>query len=908
MALGWSEIRSRAVTFAYEWKNANYEKGESQTFWNEFFAVFGIDRKRVAVFEKRVSKLGEKSGFVDMLWKGVLLIEQKSIGHDLDKAYKQATDYFPGLTDDELPRCILVCNFQQFRLYDLIGGSISDFSLAELPSKVELFAFMLGLAQNRLTTDEKVSIAAAEKMAQLHDCLESIGYKGRHLEQYLVRLLFCMFADDTSIFNKSIFRELIASTKEDGSDLAQVLSTLFERLNTPFEKRLRIEDGFSEFPYINGDLFADTLPIAAFNPSMRQLLRNSCAFDWAIITPSIFGSMFQAAMSEEQRRNLGAHYTEEDNIMKIVNPLFMEDLHNEFEQVKHNRKQLLNFHNKLASLKFLDPACGTGNFLIIAYRELRRLEIKVLEVLNKKGRAAMPEHIQMTMEADEHSKVNVDQFYGIEIDELACEIARVGMWLMDHQCNIELSNALGSYYVRLPLTKAAIIHHGNALTTDWNTVCPAGELNYILGNPPFIGKMLMTDEQKAELEGVVIDTNNELVKGAGTLDYVVAWYYKSAQLVQQNKNIRAALVSTNSISQGEQTTPVWKTLIENYKLKIDFAYRTFVWQSAARGRAAVHCVIVGFSHEGVKTVKRIFDGEIETIANNISPYLLDAANIYLANRTKPICDVPQMHMGVKPVDGGFYLFTEQEKAEFLLKEPSAVRLFKRYYGSEEFINAGRRYYLDASMLSPTELSKMPIVKERVASVRAFRTASKKPATRKLASTPTLPECGYMPKEVYLLVPSVSSENRDYIPIGFMAKDSAPSNACTVVPNATLYHFGVLTSSTHMAWVRAVCGRMKSDYRYSAGIVYNNFPWPEPSEKQRTAIEEAAQVVLSVRNDFSNESLAKLYDPTQMPPKLTKAHEALNKAVKNAYGGKGFVTEAERVADLMERYQKLVGKK
>jgi hypothetical protein len=905
MALGWSEIRSRATTFAYEWRGHSSERGDSQTFLNEFFEVFGISRKRVAVFEQKVKTIGGNAGFADMLWKGVLLIEQKSAGKDLEKAYRQATEYFPGLTDDELPRFILVCNFERLRLYDLIGGTDIEFALSELPSKVELFGFMIGFTWEKPPENEKVSVAAAEKMAKLHDSLKAINYTGRKLEQYLVRLLFCLFADDTGIFDKNIFRDLIAATKPDGSDLAQVLADLFNRLNTPPENRLKIEDKLSAFPYVNGDLFADALPIAAFDGKMRKALLESCGFDWGFITPSIFGSMFQAAMSEEQRREMGAHYTEESNIQKAINPLFMDGLAAEFELIKNNAKKLQAFHDKLARLKFLDPACGTGNFLIIAYRELRRLEMKVLEALYTAG-AKRGAPIQMVLDARDRSKINVDQFYGIEIDELACEIARVGMWLMDHQCNMELSKAFGGYYVRLPLTKSAIICHANALAVDWDTVCPANELYCILGNPPFLGKSLMTNEQKTDLEAVVTTLDGKVVKGTGNLDYVSAWYYKAARVMRQNVNVRAALVSTNSITQGEQTALVWKTLIDGYKVKIDFAYRTFRWTSAARGKAAVHCVIVGFSRDEVLTKRRIFDADLEVAASNINPYLVDAPNVFIENRSKPLCDVPDMYSGIKPVDSGYYLFNEEERSEFIANEPKSASLFKLFLGAEEFLKNKKRYYLDASKCTPSELGSMPLVRERVTNVRKFRAASKKNATRQLSETPTLPECGYMPDGNYLLVPSHSSENRAFIPIGFMSKDTIASNACLVIPNATLYHFGILTSNVHMAWVRTVCGRLESRYRYSAGIVYNNFPWPTPNDRQRHAVESAAQGVLDARAHFPNESLATLYDPTLMPPILAKSHKALDNAVKTAYNTKGFASESERVADLMERYRGLVG--
>jgi hypothetical protein len=471
---------------------------------------------------------------------------------------------------------------------------------------------------------------------------------------------------------------------------------------------------------------------------------------------------------------------------------------------------------------------------------------------------------------------------------------------------LELSRAFGGYYVRLPLTKSAVICHANALTVDWNTVCSANELSHILGNPPFLGKSLMTDGQKKDLEAAIVASDGKSIKGAGNLDFVSAWYYKVAQIMRQNANIRAALVSTNSITQGEQVVPMWKTLVDDYKIKIDFAYRTFCWTSAARGKAAVHCVIVGFSPNTVSSKRRIFDADLEVAANNINSYLIDAPNVYIESRSKPLCNVPDMYSGIKPVDSGFYLFNEEEKNEFIANESKSASLFKLFLGAEEFLKNRKRYYLDVSKCAPSELGSMPSVRERVASVRKFRAASKKEATRRLSETPTLPECGYMPDGNYLLIPCHSSENRAYIPIGFMSKDTIASNACLIVPNATLYHFGILTSNVHMAWVRTICGRLKSDYRYSAGIVYNNFPWPTPTDKQRQAVESAAQSVLTARAQFPRESLATLYDPTLMPPALAKAHKSLDTAVKNAYGSKGFASEAERVADLMERYVGLVG--
>ena len=926
MALGYNEIRNRATTFAFENKDKTYEMGESQTFWNDFFEVFGVNRKRVATFEQAAKKATGTKGRIDVFWPGVLLIEQKSRGQNLDKAYKQATDYFPGLEDHELPRFILVCDFHNFHLYDLHRQQEHTFTLSEFPNKIELFGFITGQLKERLTNLDVVSIQAAEKMAKLYDKLKEIGYQEEALKQYLVRLLFCLFADDTSIFEPSIFHELVASTKEDGSDLAITLRGLFERLNTPFEERLKIEDPFSHFPYVNGSLFKDMLPIAAFDEKMRKILLDACTFDWGHITPSIFGSMFQAAMSETDRRTLGAHYTEENNILKVINPLFMNELKKEFELVKTNTRRLNDFHNKLANLRFLDPACGTGNFLIIAYRELRRLELEVIEALAKLEKSqniTLDDHFDATNRA----KIKLNQFYGIEIDQLAVEIAKVGMWLVDHQCNMELSAKFGQYYARLPLADGVVVVQANALQVDWLEAIGASSLDYIFGNPPFLGAKAQSKEQKSDLLSVLIERDSNPIKNNGTADYVVGWYYKSAQIMIKNKHIHTALVSTNSIIQGELTSVVWKSLMEDYGVNINFGYRTFKWNSQARGQAAVHCVIVGFSLQKTKQ-PIIFDGELEIQAKNINGYLVDAPNIFIDKRKLPLADVPMPFKGNEMYDDKNLVIEANEYEDFITKEPLAEKWIRQYTGSDEFINNKMRYCLWLVDCSPGELKQMPYVLERVRKVKEFRLKSNREATRKTADTPTTFSVLRQPTSNFILMPVVSSENRKYIPMGYLSSDIIVSYSAFTLENATLYHFGVLTSSIHMAWVRTVCGRLKSDYRYSKDIVYNNFPWPGcmgeqcsgsgttspgPTDKQREAIEKAAQAVLDARAMFPDDSLATLYDPTTMPPVLAKAHTALDKAVAKAYDEgtnhpKGFATEAERVADLMERYQKLVDKK
>ena len=906
MSVGFTEIRNKAITFAYENKNKVYEMGESQTFWNEFFEVFGISRKRVANFEQSVRKVTGTKGRIDVFWPGTLLIEQKSLGEDLTKAYTQAKDYFPGITDDELPKYILVCDFNRFHLHNVMRGSSEEFSLNELPNKVELFGFMIGRTFEKLSDNEKVSIQASERMAKLYDSLKDIGYPKEDLKQYLVRLLFCLFADDTGIFDKGIFHELVSNSQEDGQNLADILRGLFERLNTPQEERLKIEDRFSDFPYVNGSLFKERLKTAAFNENMRKTLLDACAFDWGHITPSIFGSMFQAAMREIDRRTLGAHYTEENNILKVINPLFMNELRKEFELVKSNIKKLRSFHNKLSELKFLDPACGTGNFLIVSYREVRRLEIEVIEVLKSKNKNISIDDI---VDVSHNSLIQVKQFYGLEIDPLAVEIAKVGMYLIDHQCNMELSAKFGKYYARLPLEAPAVIKEANALSVDWFNELETERVDYILGNPPFHGARMMNKAQKEDIIRTVIRLEGKEIKGSGNVDYVAGWYYKACNVMSKYPQIKTAFVSTNSITQGEQTAIVWKSIIEDYDMTIDFCYRTFNWSSQAKGTAAVHCVIVGYSHKSLSNNKVIFDGDLDIQAENINGYLVNAPNVFIQKRSTPLCDVPYMQSGNMPLDGGnFILKTQEEYEEFILKEPLSKKYIRQYMGAYEFINNTKRYCLWLMNCPPDELRKMKLVMKRVQKVKEFRENSSSKPTRVHAITPSLFRDKNIPCGNYIVVPVTSSERRSYIPIGFFTPDIISNTDLRVIDNATLYDFGILTSNIHMAWVRAVCGRLESRYRYSKDIVYNNFPWPTPTITQRETIEKLAQGILDTRSLYPNETLATLYNPFTMPPELAKAHKELDKAVSRAYSNKGFATEALRLADLMERYRKLVENK
>ncbi|MBR2006722.1 MAG: class I SAM-dependent DNA methyltransferase [Alistipes sp.] len=897
MALSWNEIKERAIAFSKKWEDTTDENADAKPFLIDFFNIFGVSDRRVNSFEHRVTKRNGRNGYIDMLWKGNILIEMKSRGKDLDRAYQQATDYFDGLKEYDLPKYILVCDFHTFRLYDLEADKTFEFTLDQLYKRVNLFGFIAGYSSKvELKEQDPVNIKAAEAMAKLHDSLKEIGYDGHDLELYLVRLLFCLFADDSSIFNKNIFYDYVRNhSAEDGSNLASAINELFEILNTPTDKRLKnISDELNAFPYVNGKLFEERLPLASFDSKMRKIVLECCALDWGKISPAIFGSMFQGVMDTDKRRNLGAHYTSEKNILKLIKPLFLDELWAEFEKVKNNERQLKIFHQKISSLRFLDPACGCGNFLIVTYRELRLLELEVLKALNGTQRVFNIADLVMC---------NVDQFAGIEYEEFPAQIAKVAMWLIDHQMNMLCSAEFGEYFVRLPLRKSANIIQGDALELDWNEVAPKEQLSYIIGNPPFVGARLMSKEQSAQIERVF-----DHIRGAGNLDYVTAWYAKAAQYIQGTR-IKVAFVSTNSIVQGEQVGILWRVLLEKYNVHIHFAHRTFKWSNEAKGNAGVYCVIIGFANFDTDN-KTIFEyeditGEPHQLrAKNINPYLVDAKNTLIENRSKPLCDVPTIGIGNKPIDGGNYLFTKEEMEEFIELEPKSAQYFRPWYGAVEFIQQKPRYCLWLGDCSPSELRTMPHCMERVKNVREFRLASKSEGTRKIAETPTRFHVENIPQTSYILIPRVSSENRKYIPMGFVEQSTLTSDSCVILPDGNPYHFGVLTSAMHMAWTNAVCGRLESRFRYSAGIVYNNFPWVEnPSPKQVERIEQCAEAVLEARKQFPNSSLADLYDPLAMPPALMKAHQALDKAVDAAYRSAPFTSDSQRMEFLFDLYNK-----
>ncbi|BCB26248.1 methylase [Sulfurimicrobium lacus] len=920
MPLSWNEIKSRALGFSREWQNESSEDAEAKSFWDGFFNIFGISRKRIASFEEPVKKLGDKQGFIDLFWKGVLLVEHKSRGKNLDKAYTQALDYFPGISERDLPKYVLVSDFARFRLYDLETNEQHEFELHDLHKNVSLFGFIAGYQTHKIQEQDPVNIKAAERMGRLHDQMRETGFEGHPLELYLVRLLFCLFAEDTGIFERQQFQDYIEQrTCGDGTDLAYHISALFQVLNTPEQKRLKnLDQQLAAFPYVNGKLFEEALPMAGFDGAMRQSLLDCCALDWSRISPAIFGSLFQSIMDKQARRNLGAHYTSEKNILKLIKPLFLDALWAEFNKVKSNKNRLFEFHKKLRSLNFFDPACGCGNFLVIAYRELRLLELEVLRASRSSE--------QLTL--DVHSLINldVDQFYGIEIEEFPAQIAQVAMWLMDHQMNLLVSEEFGMYFARIPLKASANIVCGNALLLDWNEVVVAEKCSFMMGNPPFVGKHYQDKQQKMELVAVFAG-----LKAASDLDFVAAWYRKAADYMVANRSIRAALVSTNSITQGEQVGILWPDLYRR-GVKIHFAHRTFQWNNEARGKAAVHCVIIGFALHDTGE-KWLFEyealrGEPHAVkVPNISPYLVSGPDIIAGKRQQPLGAVPDMRCGNKPSDGGNLLLSDAERDALLADEPAAAPWVRRFVGSEEFINNIPRWCLWLDGIPPETLRKLPKVLARVEAVRAFRSASSAEPTRRAAEMPTRFFYVSQPDKPYILIPEVSSERRRYVPIGFMTPDVISSNTNYLIAEPSLYLFGVLQSAMHMAWLGTVGGHLKSDFRYSGSMVYNTFPWPDlPSPPaplppagegskspspvggggvgERGRIETAAQAVLDARAQFPDASLADLYDPLTMPPALLKAHQALDKAVDAAYGKTGFKSEAERVAFLFERYQKI----
>ncbi len=927
--LSWNEIRHRAIGFSRDHRDTVSEKGERQTFWNEFFHIFGIKRSAVASFEEPVKNISGNWGYIDLFWPGRVLVEHKSAGQDLDKAHAQGMGYIRGLVDSgrqkESPRYLIVSDFKRIAIHDLEPEQDPDlpllkrlppsieFPLADLHKHIRRFAFIPGYKQHKLDPEDPANIEAAGLMASLHDALHAGGFSGHDLRVLLVRLLFCLFSDDTGIFNQQDFKLFIENrTAPDGSDTGPKLARLFDVLNTPEDKRqANLDEDLAAFPYVNGDLFAERISFADFNAQMRGQLLKACSFEWAKISPAVFGSLFQGVMDPAERRQVGAHYTAEKNILKLIRPLFLDELRAEFTAAKADKStrrtaRLEALHEKLGKLRFFDPACGCGNFLVITYRELRALELEILLELHR-NELSETQH-EFSFDVTKLSKVDVDQIYGIEIEEFPARIAEVALWLADHQANIALSEAFGQLYRRIPLKKSPHIVCGNALQVPWESVLPKADCDFILGNPPFVGKHYQSAEQKEDLRRVW-----QNAPGTGVLDFVTAWHALAANYMLCAKPMRCAFVSTNSICQGEQASVLWSRILGTNHFKIHFAHRTFSWESEARGKAHVHCVIVGFGlcDAWGQQPKVLYDYDnnpelpVISTVSNISPYLVEGSDQVVKSRTRPICDVPEMTNGSKPVDGGNLILSNDEKGDLIASEPAAVEFIRPLVGSEEFINRGVRWCLWLEQVQPSQLRTMPQVMKRIEGVKAMRLASTKAATRKDAVTPSLFAERRQPLSQYLAIPEVSSENRKFIPMAFLPPNIICTNKIQYVPNASNFDFGILTSQMHMAWMRQVCGRLKSDYSYSAKLVYNNYPWPtDATSALRLKVEEAAQAVLDAREQFPGSTLADLYDPVAMPPKLAKAHEQLDRAVDRCYRKEPFLTDRQRVEYLFALYEQL----
>ena len=909
MRLSWNEVRARAAAFADEWRDAAYEKGDTQSFYNEFFEVFGVRRRTVARYEAHVAKLANRSGFIDLFWPGVLIVEQKSAGRDLEKAYGQAGEYFDALPERERPRYILVGDFQTFELHDLDEREKVAFPLADLPAHVEAFGFVLGVQRRTFRDQDPANVEAAELVGRLHDALDAAGYRGRDLERFLVRIVFCLFADDTGIFEpRDIFLDFIETrTSEDGADLGPWLAQLFQVLDTPEDGRATtLDEDLARFPHVNGALFDGSLRIPSFDAAMRGALLDACRFDWSNISPAIFGALFQSVMDPRERRARGAHYTTEKNILKVIEPLFMDDLRAEFARLKarrdsRRRPDLLKFQAKLGSMAFFDPACGCGNFLIIAYRELRALEIAVLREVYSSG--------QLDVLAETLSTIDVDQFYGIELGEFPARIAETALWMMDHIMNNRLGLEFGQTCARIPLRKSPRIVHGDALETDWADLLPPKDCSFVFGNPPFVGAKFQTPEQRAQVRRIAA-----LGKTGGTLDYVTAWFIKAGGYVRAGR-ARIGFVATNSITQGEQVAQLWPILFGRRRLEIAFAHRTFAWGSDARGKAHVHVVIIGLDRrEAARADKRLFgypdiNGEPEETRHAaLSPYLFDAGGLVdphltVREESRPINGMGRLVFGTQPLEDGNLTFSTDAKDAFIKCEPDAAPYFHPFPGAQEFIRGKERWILHTAGISPHRLRNLPMVRARLQAVRDFRAKSKRQTTIHLAEYPTAYGVTVVPESAFLIIPRVSSERRQYTPFGWLEPPVIPSEATLVLQDATLADFALLTSAMHMAWLRHVGGRLKSDYRYSIGLVYNTFP-PPLEGTDRSKLEPLAQAVLDARAAHPGATLADLYDPDLMPTNLRRTHQVLDRAVDRLYRRIGFASERERVEHLFALYEKM----
>ena len=920
------EQRAAAAKFAAYWKGRGYEKGESQLFWTTLLSdVLGVeDVSAYITFEEQV-KLDNTSFIDGIIPTTHVLIEQKSIHKDLRKAIKQsdgtlltpfqqAKRYSAELPYSQRPRWIVTCNFQEFHIYDMErpAGEPESLLLENLATEYYRLNFLVDVKDSAIQKEMEVSLQAGEIVGVLYDALLK-QYKNpespetlKSLNALCVRLVFCLYAEDAGIFGKrNMFRDYLNAHRAEDR---RALINLFRILDKDSEERdPYLDNDLLAFPYVNGGLFADeNIEIPRLGDEVLDLILNraSADFDWSAISPTIFGAVFESTLNPETRRSGGMHYTSIENIHKVIDPLFLNGLQAELDAIKAiavdrtRDAKLRAYQKKLAGLRFLDPACGSGNFLTETYLSLRRLENEVIAILNRD---------QIVMDIGNPIQVSISQFYGIEINDFAVTVARTALWIAESQMMKATEDVVHMQLDFLPLKTAANITEGNALRLDWEKIVPKYELNYIMGNPPFVGYSLQSKAQKADILSIYVDDKGNPLKSAGKIDYVSGWYFKAA-LMMRATAIRAAFVSTNSITQGEQVASVWKPLYERFRIHIDFAHKTFRWDSEASLKAHVHCVIVGFSAAPNANPKRIFTASGEQQALNINAYLLDAPDIFIQSRTKPLCKVPQMVYGNKPTDGGFLFLNPEERDELITKEPWTSKYIRQIYGANEYINNKKRYCLWLLGVSPSEIRKSAFIRERVEKVRQFRIDSPKEATRRSADTPALFQEIRQPDREYIIIPRHSSETRRYIPFGFVSPEIIVNDAVQIIPNANRYHFGVMMSNVHMAWVRAVCGRLEMRYRYSKDVVYNNFPWPNPTDAQKAAIEKTAQAILDARALYPDSSLADLYDEVAMPPELRKAHQENDKAVMRAYGfdtdHPAWKSESKCVAELMKRYQAL----
>ena len=924
MPLEMKEIACNAREFANAHANDTVEEKDSQLWINDFFLkLFHVDinemkskskkqEEREADMEYKVKMPDGSNGYIDFLWKGKIGIEMKTAGKSIDAAMNQLSLYVASLPIEDSPEILMASDMRTIRIFHRKSQVQAEFPVTELCNNVTHFSLIAGYEELEVftTNEHEVSVQSVETLGKMYNEFEEKKYTGHSLELFLLRIVFCAFCEDTNLFDPMEFINYVHPQNKEGINFVMRLNQLFEVLDLPSDQRDDYLEAYSKdalhFPYVNGGLFHERLDrTPPATKGMQENIINLCKLDWQNVSPSVFGSMFQSISDKEKRRALGEHYTSEENILKVIKPLFLDSLYEEFEKSKYDKNLLSQLQNKLASLHFLDPACGCGNFLIVSYRELRILEMKIV--------AKLTEYQGRKPDASDF-KVKLSQFHGIEINGFPCEIAKAAMWMTEHQMNRKAQELLSAQNLKtiFPLTDTVDIINGNALRIEWLDSIKGGKVDYIMGNPPFLGARVMSKEQKEELLNIFKD-----VKNSGNLDYVCCWYKKSAEIMSKNTWIRSAFVSTNSISQGEQVAILWKEL-KKMGMHIDFAYRSFKWGNDAKGKATVHCVIVGFSCEESARKRLIFEdgSDAPIIAKNINGYLVDADDVFIESRTKPLCDVPEIGIGNKPIDGGNYLFTEEEKNEFIEEEKGSEKYFRTWLGAEEFIYGKNRYCLWLGDIEPKELKNLPLCKARVDAVRQYRLASKSEPTRRLAEKPRNFHVENMPEADYIVIPRVSSDQRFYIPIGFIDKGVIASDATHIIPNATHYHFAILTSSVHMAWVRAVCGRLGNGYRYSKDIVYNNFHWPENvTDDQKKNLENLAQAILDARDAHPNSTLSDLYDPNSMPDDLRDAHNKLDKAVLKLYGFEknkkagrdADFTEPQIVAKLMEKYQELVSK-